>query len=134
MQGGRLTNNYEATVAQWKQTKLQYQQSVITALQEVSNALISQQKLAGVQRELALAVSALEDSVRLSTLRYTGGLAGYFEVIDAQQQLFPSEIALAQVRRDQLIAVVQLYKALGGGWSTYAQQPSLPSLWQAVEP
>ncbi len=134
IQGGRLWSNYEATVAQWEQTKLQYQQSVITALQEVSNALASQQKLAQVQQELARAVAALEESVRLSTLRYRGGLAGYFEVIDAQQQLFPSEIALAQTRRDQLIAVVQLYRALGGGWSAYAQQPELPSVWEMVRP
>jgi outer membrane protein TolC len=79
LQGGRLSSSYEATVAQREQAKLQYQQSVITALQEVSNALVNQQKLAEVQRELALAVSVLEESVRLSTLRYTGGLAVYLK-------------------------------------------------------
>jgi multidrug efflux system outer membrane protein len=134
LQGGLLSSNYEASVAQWEEAKLQYQQSVITALREVSDALTSQQKLAEVQIEAARAVAALEESVRLSTLRYTGGLAGYFEVIEAQQQLFPTEIALAQTRRDQLIAVVQLYRALGGGWSAYAQQLQLPSVWEMVRP
>jgi multidrug efflux system outer membrane protein len=134
MQGGRLYSNYQATVAQWEQAKLRYQQSVITALQEVSNALSNQQKLAEAQKEQARAVAAFQESVRLATLRYAGGFAGYFEVIEAQQQLFPAENTLAQTRRDQLIAVVQLYKALGGGWSTYAEQPEPPPLWQVTLP
>jgi multidrug efflux system outer membrane protein len=134
MQGGRLYSNYQATLAQWEQTKLQYQQSVIIALQEVSNALTTQQKLAEVQREQARAVAAFQESVRLATLRYTGGFATHFEVIEAQQQLFPAENTLAQVRRDQLIAVVQLYSALGGGWSAFAEQPEPPPLWQVALP
>jgi multidrug efflux system outer membrane protein len=132
VQGGRLYSSYQASIAQWEQAKLQYQQSVITALQEVSNALSDQQKLAEAQKEQARAVAAFQESVRLATLRYTGGFAGYFEVIEAQQQLFPAENTLAQTRRDQLIAVVQLYKALGGGWATYAEQPQPPPLWQQV--
>jgi len=55
--------------------------------------------------------------VTLATLRYRGGLASYFEVLEAQQQLYPAQATLAQIRRDRLIAHVQLYKALGGGWS-----------------
>lgn len=128
-QGGRLYENYRGAVAQWEGAKLQYQQSVITALQEVSDALTNQQKLAEVQKNLERAVAALQESVRLSTLRYTSGLAEYFEVIEAQQQLFPAENALAQTRRDQLTAVVQLYRALGGGWSMFAEQPQGPTFW-----
>jgi len=134
LQGGRLYGNYQAALAQWEQAKLQYQQSFITALREVSNALTNQQKLAEVRREQTRAVAALQESVRLATLRYTGGFATYFEVIEAQQQLFPAENALAQIQRDQLIAVVQLYKALGGGWSIYAEQPGPPPLWQVALP
>ena len=134
IQGGRLSSLYQVAVTEWEQTKLRYEQSVITALQEVSNALINQQKLAEVRRDQERAVKALQESVRLSTLRYSGGLAGYFEVIEAQQQLFPAENALAQTQRDQLIAVVQLYRALGGGWTAYAEQPQLPPLWEAVRP
>jgi multidrug efflux system outer membrane protein len=134
IQGGRLTSLYQAAIAQWNQAKLRYQQSVIIALQEVSNALSDQQKLAEVRKDQERAVAALQESVRLSTLRYSGGLAGYFEVIESQQQLFPAENALAQTQRDQLIAVVQLYRALGGGWAAYAEQPQLPPVWEAMRP
>ncbi len=134
LQGGRIFENYNATRAQWEQVKLQYEQAVIRAFQEVSNALTDQQKLAEVRQEQARAVTALQESVRLSTLRYTGGFANYFEVIEAQQQLFPAENTLAQVQRDQLIAVVQLYKALGGGWSTYTTLPEPPPLWHVTLP
>lgn len=133
-QGGRLYENYRGAVAQWEGAKLQYQQSVITALQEVSDALTNQHKLAEAQKNLERAVAALQESVRLSTLRYTSGLAEYFEVIEAQQQLFPAENALAQTRRDQLTAVVQLYRALGGGWSMFTEQPQGPTLWPAGLP
>ena len=134
IQGGRLTSIYQATIAQWEQEKLRYEQSVLTALQEVSNALISQQKLAEIRKDLERGVKAYQEAVRLSTLRYSGGFAGYFEVVESQQLLFPTEVALAQTRRDQLIAVVQLYRALGGGWTAYAEQPQLPPLWEAVRP
>lgn len=134
LQGGLLYGNYQAAHAQWEQAREQYEQTVLIALQEVSNALISQQKLAAVRQEQARAVFALQESVRLSLLRYSGGFASYFEVIEAQQQLFPAENALAQIQRDQLIAVVQLYRALGGGWSEYAQVPEPPPLWQVTLP
>jgi len=58
----------------------------------------------------------LETAVRLSTERYMAGKADYYEVLEAQQQLFPSELNLVRTQRDQLVAVVSLYKALGGGW------------------
>jgi outer membrane protein, multidrug efflux system len=132
IQGGRLSSLYQSSISEWEQAKLRYEQSVITAFQEVSNALINQQKLAEVRKQQERAVAALQESVRLSTLRYSGGFAGYFEVIESQQQLFPTENALAQTRRDQLIAVVQLYKALGGGWTAYAEQPQLPVTWEEV--
>ena len=134
LQGGLLYENYQATLAQWEQEKLQYEQTVLRAFQEVSNALTDQQKLAEAQREQARAVAALQESVRLATLRYTGGFANYFEVIEAQQQLFPAENALAQTQRDRLLAVVQLYKALGGGWSAYAATPTPPPLWHGTLP
>jgi multidrug efflux system outer membrane protein len=60
-------------------------------------------------------VAAYREAVRLANVRYGSGFSAYFEVLEAQQQLFPAEIALAQTRRDQLVAVVDLYRALGGG-------------------
>ena len=61
-------------------------------------------------------LAALKEAVELSLLRYRGGRATYLDVLDAEQQLYPAEDALAQIQRDQLSAVVTLYKALGGGW------------------
>ena len=63
-------------------------------------------------------VSTLEDSVRLSDLRYRGGLDSYLQVLDAQRNLFSGQLALAQLRLQERIAVVQIYRALGGGWTS----------------
>ena len=68
----------------------------------------------------ARTVAAYQEAVRLANLRYVSGLSAYFEVLESQQQLFPAEITLAQTRRNQLIAVVDLYRALGGGWKAEA--------------
>lgn len=134
LQGGRRYETYQAARAQWEQAKLQYEQAVLRAFQEVSDALTDQQKLAEMQREQRRTVAALRESVRLATLRYTGGFANYFEVIEAQQQLFPAENILAQTQRDRLLAVVQLYKSLGGGWSAYATPPTPPPVWHGILP
>ena len=64
----------------------------------------------------ALLVATLQDRVRLSYMRYTGGVSNLLEALDADRELFNAELSLAQARRDELITVVQLYKALGGGW------------------
>jgi multidrug efflux system outer membrane protein len=134
LQGGRNYETYQAARAEWEQTKLQYEQAVLRALQEVSDALTDQHQLTEVQKEQQRAVAALQESVRLATLRYTGGFANYFEVVEAQQLLFPAENILAQTQRDRLIAVVQLYKALGGGWAAYAEMPTAPPLWHGALP
>jgi multidrug efflux system outer membrane protein len=127
-QGGQLTAAYKAQVADWEATKSQYAQTVITALREVADALIARQKLEQVRDEQIVQVDALRESVRLALLRYNGGLSTYFEVLEAQQQLFPAELSLAQTDRDRLLAVVDLYRALGGGWQAN-DQPVQPSFW-----
>jgi len=68
----------------------------------------------------------LREAVRLSLLRCDTGLSNYIEVLDAEQQLYPAENALAQTQRDQLLAVVNLYKALGGGWEMPGDQVAAP--------
>jgi len=115
-QGGALYYGYKGAEQKWEQALQSYQQSVLQALAEVANALVDQEKLVGVRAQQQVAVDALRESVRLATLRYVGGLATYYEVLEAQQQLFPAENALAQTERNQLVAVVRLYRALGGGW------------------
>ncbi len=81
-------------------------------------------KLVETERQRARSVKAYTEAVRLANVRYHSGLSAYFEVLDAQQQLFPAEISLARTRRDQLLAVVSLYKALGGGWPVVRPSPS----------
>jgi outer membrane protein, multidrug efflux system len=116
-QGGRLIESYYAQQAFWEGTIAQYQQTILVAFQEVSDALIAQQTLVDQRAALTHQVVALRESVDLSLLRYRAGRASYFEVLEAEQLLFPAEDAVAQTQRDQLFAVVDLYKALGGGWN-----------------
>jgi len=121
-QAGRVKKNYEAAKARYDQARIEYEAAVTRALSEVSGSLVDRTKLVETERERARAVNAYQEAVRLANRRYTSGLSAYFEVLDAQQQLFPAEVSLAHTRRDQLVAVVDLYKALGGGWS--AGQPA----------
>jgi outer membrane protein, multidrug efflux system len=125
-QGGQILENYRAFVAAWEQAKLQYEQTVITAFQEVASALTALERLAHAEAEQARAVKAYQDSVRIATRRYEGGLANYYEVLEAQQLLFPAETQLAQIRANRLFTYVQLYKALGGGWNLTDAQWSGP--------
>jgi multidrug efflux system outer membrane protein len=115
-QGGRLRYQYQAAVARWEQAKAQYEQSVTNAFGEVSTALVAYQKYAEVEAARAREVNAYQEAVRLSNTRYVAGLSDYFEVLQAEQQLFPAEILLAQSRYNRLATLVQLYRTLGGGW------------------
>jgi len=121
-QGFALLEQYHSQVAGWEQTKAQYEQTVLNAFAEISDALTAQARLAEARAAQERAVAAYQNAVRLSLIRYRSGLAGYFEVLDAQQQLFPAEIALAQIKLDQLVTVVTLYRALGGGWQLTPEQ------------
>ena len=117
-EGGRLTGQYRQRKAAREEARLRYQYTVLAAFQDVANALISREKLAEIREQQANEVKALEAAVRVSTERYVAGKASYYEVLEAQQQLFPAELNLARTERDQLLAIVQLYKALGGGWES----------------
>jgi len=114
---GRTLGTYRASIAQWEQARLQYEQAVLTALREVSDALTALAKLTDAEAAQDTAVRALADAVDHATDRYRQGLASYYEVLEAQQQLYPAQTTLAQIRQDRLLAHVRLYKALGGGWS-----------------
>ena len=87
------------------------------AFQDVSSALISREKLAVSRIQAEESVAAYQASVQVSTQRYLAGTATYFEVLEAQLLRFPAENSLAQTQLNQLIAIVQLYRALGGGWN-----------------
>ena len=114
--GGQLIEQYYAQVAFWEQTKLQWEQTLITAFSEVSTTLVAQTKLAEVCADQERTVKAYQESVNLALLRYNQGLANYYEVLEAQQLLFPAQNDLARTQGNQLIVVVDLYRALGGGW------------------
>ncbi len=114
---GRTLGTYRASVAQWEQAKLQYEQVVLTALREVSDALTALGKLSEAETGQDRSVRALEEAVQHATARYGQGLASYYEVLEAQQQLYPAQNTLAQIRRGRLLTHVRLYKALGGGWN-----------------
>jgi len=121
-QGFSLYQQWRGQKEFWEETRASYEQTVITAFAEVSNTLTAQTKFAEVRTAQEVAVRAYQEAVRLSRIRYDSGLAGYFEVLDAQQQLFPAEITLAQVQLNQLLTVVTLYRALGGGWQLSDEQ------------
>jgi multidrug efflux system outer membrane protein len=117
-QGGQLRAQYRAARAQFDEAKAAYQQTILTSFQEVSDALITRQKLAEEYVYDGQAVVALAESVDLATQRYLNGKSSYYEVLQAQQELYPTQRAQVQTQVGELLAVVQLYKALGGGWQT----------------
>jgi multidrug efflux system outer membrane protein len=117
-QGGALRAQYRASKAQFEQAKAAYQQSVLTAFQEVSDALVTRQKLAEENVYDGQAVVPLVESVELATQRYLNGKSSYYEVLQAQQELYPTQQQQVQAQVGELLAVVQLYQALGGGWQT----------------
>ena len=117
LQGRKLKFQKAAAVAQWEEAKVQYEAAVTGAFGEVSTLLVAYQKLAEVEVQQARSVAAYQEAVHLASLRYSAGLSNYLEVLEAQQQLFPAQNAWSQVRTSRLVALVQLYKALGGGWN-----------------
>ncbi|MCI0426582.1 MAG: efflux transporter outer membrane subunit [Nitrospiraceae bacterium] len=106
-----------AAEAQTRQAVAQYEQTILVAFREVEDALVgvstAREQAAAQERQ----VNALRSALHLANLRYKGGLANYLDVLIAQRSLFEAELALAATRRLHLVSVVQLYKALGGGWS-----------------
>jgi multidrug efflux system outer membrane protein len=114
-QGGRLTARYRQALAARDEAALHYEATVLNAFHEVADGLASIQKLAEAREQESRAVEAYSVAVQVSMQRYVAGRAGYFEVLQQQQQLFPAEGALVQIQLNQYLAMVDLYKALGGG-------------------
>jgi multidrug efflux system outer membrane protein len=96
---------------------LQYEQTALSAFQDVSDALISRQKYELIRVKQTEAVQDYQESVKVSFQRFLAGKASYYEILEAQLQLFPAQVALAQTELNRRTVVVQLYKALGGGWN-----------------
>jgi multidrug efflux system outer membrane protein len=113
---GRLKNQYRASIAQRDQAQISFEKLVTQAFGEVSSALSTHDKLGKAYQEQLICVDAYRESVRLSTVRYDSGLSSYLEVVDAQIQLYPAESASISYDLGRKLALVDLYRALGGGW------------------
>jgi multidrug efflux system outer membrane protein len=117
---GQIKNQVRLSEAQQREMLIAYQRAIYTALKEVSDALIGFDRLREERTQQQHLVVTLEDSVRLSDLRYRGGLDSYLQVLDAQRNLFSGQLTLAQLRLQERVAVVQIYRSLGGGWNSSA--------------
>ena len=114
---GRIRSINEAEAARQLQTLAQYEQVIQTAFREVSDALVGYRKTREQRAQQELLVAALVDSAALANTRFLGGIDSYLQVLDAERQLFDAELELARIRAGELLNLVQLYKALGGGWT-----------------
>jgi len=126
----------DAVEAQARQVLADYEQAILVAFQEVEDALVAVHTAESQRKAQEEEVKALRSALRLASLRYKGGITSYVDVLIAKRNLFDAEIALTATHRLHLVSVVQLYKALGGGWSP-TDSPSLaasPSLSKQVSP
>jgi outer membrane protein, multidrug efflux system len=114
--GGALRGNLRLAKSQHQQALISYQQAIQRAFGDVSDAIIAYQNFHQVRVRQEDSVADLQESVRLSNMRYKGGTTTYLEVLDGQRSLFSAELTLAQARGTEYQSLVQLYRALGGGW------------------
>lgn len=114
--GGALRGNLHLAESQHEQALTAYKQAIQHAFGDVSDGLIGYQKFHQVRVRQEQTVRDLAESVRLSILRYQGGTTTYLEVLDGQRSLFDAELTLAGARGNEYQSLVQLYRALGGGW------------------
>jgi outer membrane protein, multidrug efflux system len=113
---GRLRSNVRLTEAQQQASVLSYQQTIQGAFRSVSDALIAYRKTREFRAQEELLFQSAQDAARLSHMRYTGGVTGYLEVLTNETNAFSAELGLVQAQLNELLALVQLYEALGGGW------------------
>lgn len=113
---GRIKSNVKLSEALREHALIQYEKTIQTAFTEVSNSLIAHQRVRESRVQQELLVAALQDRTRLAYVRYRGGVDTLLNALDADRDLFQAELTLSQIRLNELVSVVQLYKALGGGW------------------
>jgi outer membrane protein, multidrug efflux system len=115
---GRVGAGVDSAEAQAQEALIRYEQTVQQAFREVADALVEHAKRRESRIQQGLLVDSLRDAARLADVRYRGGVTSYLEVLDTERQLFDAELFLAQSQRDELLALVRLYRALGGGWNS----------------
>jgi multidrug efflux system outer membrane protein len=114
---GRLKSGVNFAQAERDDALIQYEKTIQTAFTDVSNALIAHQRVRESRLKQEALVTTLQDRTRLAYLRYRGGVDTQLNALDADRDLFTAQLSLAEIRLNELLSVVQLYKALGGGWS-----------------
>jgi outer membrane protein, multidrug efflux system len=114
--GGRLRSQVRLAEARQQTAVLSYQQSIQGAFRNVSDGLVAYRKTREFRTQQELLFRSAEDAARLSHMRYNGGVTGYLEVLTNETNAFSTELGLVQARLNELLALVQLYQALGGGW------------------
>ncbi len=114
--GGRTRSTLQLATAQQQVALIDYRRVIETAFREASDALVQHQKVREIRAEQEQLLATVRDRSRLSYLRYRGGVDTLLNALDADRDLFTAELGLAQARRDEMLALVQLYRALGGGW------------------
>jgi multidrug efflux system outer membrane protein len=115
---GRIGAGVDSAEARAQEAVVRYEQTIQQAFREVSDSLVEHRKRQESRIQQEALVVSLQDAARLANVRYRGGVSSYLEVLDTERQLFDAELALAQFQRDELLAVVRLYRALGGGWTS----------------
>lgn len=120
--GGRLRGNLKLAQARFEESLARYQQSVQGAFREVSDGLVAYQRTREFRAKQEERTQANRDATQLANVRYEGGVTSYLEVLYNEQELFSAELVLAQARRNELFSVIQIYRALGGGWTETATQ------------
>jgi len=113
---GRIRSGVRLAEAQQQEAVLAYQQSIQQSFRDVSDALIAYRKNREFREQQELLTGSAEGAARLSNIRYTGGVTSYLEVLTNETNYFTAELNLAQAQANELLALVQLYQALGGGW------------------
>lgn len=114
--GGRIRNRLQLAEARQQEAALEYQQTIQQAFREVSDALVGYRKSREFRAHQERLTFSAEDATRLSNMRYTGGATSYLEVLDSDTRYFAAQITLAQAQFNELRSLVQIYRALGGGW------------------
>ena len=115
---GRLRSGVRLAEAQQQGALIRYEKTIQTSFMEVSDALIAHRRVRESRIEQDALVAALRDRTRLAYVRYRGGVDTLLNALDADRDLFQAELTLSQIRLNELLSVVQLYKALGGGWQS----------------
>jgi outer membrane protein, multidrug efflux system len=127
---GRTQAGVESAEARAQAALAQYQQTILQAFRDVADALVEHRRRREFRLQQETLLVAAQDAARLADIRYKGGVTSYLEVLDSERQFFDAELGLVRSNRDELLAVVRLYRALGGGWQ---EEPETRAALAAAE-